>query len=652
MTKLEALQKAADIWKQMTGTDLEQEFGRIDFRFYKAKDEIREAVTLDESGVTTMLIMDHYAQDFARNLQFTVDDLINRPESVYEWVNNVKTMREVLHQTDLVAERDGFIQRLNDALKHSGCLTKEVLELMKDHEELGFIRRDALRAIKTELEIHQFHHGEPSKESPKFNSGIYQVINVNSLLALMANTPISGITLFMIYDSSHPESSHFAFSFRNGETLTLLVDKPEYDNPEQKHWRRNPGRDMERRVFRMRFPYQLLDIQWDEKGHLYVPRSNGLVKYQVEAVKMWEIKDLPADQIIWVIMMFDLIVEQYWKSNFKAKELAYTGEMLHYPNALPESSALQKLSNYKTIEVEKLDVGDVKEGQINFGCKSPQSNLWMEERYGNQVNPEIFNVLQEEGKPKELLMDKAGTISNLTEKREWGKLEVECKTIALSPTHYGTRDRLVRDYKWIARRNLAIAVGELAKKEFEETEEKVKAEYFAKVKANVENLKKAVVEGKLKSTYIGYDSNNSFTIGGGRIEMKGNILHRNDEKNKSIFGRFRTWSDFILSGGTHPTTRWKFLCIDRGVTATHCVQFGVSTAAAMAAVCGCKVEELPPVLQHFRTEDPYHGNSILNDVDPMEWMPKNPWRKIHWDVYLFFSANAEKEWKKKYGNQR
>jgi hypothetical protein len=293
---------------------------------------------------------------------------------------------------------------------------------------------------------------------------------------------------------------------------------------------------------------------------------------------------------------------------------------------------------------------NVKEGEMTFRCESPQSNLWMEQRYGPQVNPEIFNVLHEEGEPKQLLLDKAGTIQNVTTSTEFfTRGKIETKINALSPTHYGTKTQILRDYKWMARRNLAVAVGELADKEYEETHKEIEAWYFERVKANVENLKKAVVEGQLMSTYIKWDSAPGFVIGGMRNEAPTNILSRSDkEKIESIYGHFYETSGFVLSGGQD---RWKHKCIDRDVFARSCVKFRVTTSAAMAAVCGCKVEELPPVLQHFRTEDPYHGNSILDDVDPMEWMPKNPWRQIKWNVFMFFSANAEKDWRKRFAKK-
>ncbi len=47
---------------------------------------------------------------------------------------------------------------------------------------------------------------------------------------------------------------------------------------------------------------------------------------------------------------------------------------------------------------------------------------------------------------------------------------------------------------------------------------------------------------------------------------------------------------------------------------------------ALALLAGCKVDELPIYLQYWYPEKSYVGNSILDDLDPLEDI-ENSWRK-------------------------
>ena len=140
----------------------------------------------------------------------------------------------------------------------------------------------------------------------------------------------SGVSLNLI---RHPDGyqSYFCFVIRNGGNLFVLTDVPEYSHPLQGMMSRRPDRELDRRASRNWFPYDLLGIEYNEEsGRLYFKQTEqrGLVAYQHAALPLKPIAELPPPELVWVSMMFDLIVEKFWRRGYKAPQLSYTAEML------------------------------------------------------------------------------------------------------------------------------------------------------------------------------------------------------------------------------------------------------------------------------------------------------------------------------------
>lgn len=66
-------------------------------------------------------------------------------------------------------------------------------------------------------------------------------------------------------------------------------------------------------------------------------------------------------------------------------------------------------------------------------------------------------------------------------------------------------------------------------------------------------------------------------------------------------------------------------------------------------MCGCEVKDLPDILQYWNKLKMYSGNSILSNVDPMEWVVENPWKKLNLNVDVFLSKTAYNQLRKAEG---
>jgi len=49
---------------------------------------------------------------------------------------------------------------------------------------------------------------------------------------------------------------------------------------------------------------------------------------------------------------------------------------------------------------------------------------------------------------------------------------------------------------------------------------------------------------------------------------------------------------------------------------------------------------MPIFLQTYLKSELYGGNSILDRLDPMDWVPTNPWRKVNFNVIFYFSKRG------------
>ena len=69
------------------------------------------------------------------------------------------------------------------------------------------------------------------------------------------------------------------------------------------------------------FPYDLLGLQYDEEaGRLYFKQAEGtaIAPYQSDALPLRKVSDLPANEVVWLVMMFDLIKERLKRGGGKS----------------------------------------------------------------------------------------------------------------------------------------------------------------------------------------------------------------------------------------------------------------------------------------------------------------------------------------------
>ena len=598
--------------------------------------ELDQSLHLDATGLTTAMTLLDYIHTYAAETKFSIADILNGSSAIAEAADLVCSINALEKDPDIFAALQAFSSGLIDMAtrtfgREAPADLPEQAALVPD---MAFYRLNALHAIQT-LRRDQFLSGETGKTKPfHLNEWVCEFININSMIAAAARQPIDGMTLVLIRDRDIPEYSYFGFLVRYGENVVFLSDRPQFNNPGQKFQRRSLGKDLRRRINSLFMPWHLLDINFDKKGIPRVSRDTGskIVPYQESAHQLCRMVDMGTGHLIWCLLMTDLIHKQVVCKEWKAETLSYTGEMVAVSTALSDRIGEKLIPvNYAPQFFAPLERKDVSLETISdrFGVKPTGCRAWLEKLYGPQVNPSILDVVTPIAPTASLTADNSALALRV------GILEADYTLKTLAGDEYGTLAEVEKARIWTARWNYARAIFALAKEDYKKNHEEVETWYRERISTNLPAIAQAVAEGKLMAPD---------QIGDGAFGFKVADEPRN-----------------ILSFNA-PDGYWlKYTCIHSGYSAQYDTFYGVgetsaigteaiclspSTPVALALLCGCEVVDLPIYLRHWYQNEPYRGNSILDDVDPMEaFHNQNPWEEFPARIQIFLSKKTLARWK-------
>ena len=627
--------RALQAWIDLTGVDVE---GRSWTRarncpwhdVTSVTKDVSESRELDPTGVTAFMLLRGLLEEYLRDLKVPCYDLILKPKSVEDVLTPMRELRDLLESPQVVEVIEDFQSLIQKAALQYGvkgtCL-KQLDTLLADKATLAYVRRDALRSIQT-LEAHQFVQGKTDPVPLKFNPDVHEFWNVNSLLEAMRAQRVPGITLCLIRDPEDVLFSYFVFAIKNGENFTILTDKEYEAHPDFRRMTRSraKAREFERRTERHRFPYELLELEATPDGkELYAKARTALVPMNAKAVALRPIRELTADEFVWLVLMFDLIRERYWKDAVKLPELSYTGQMVVEPAALvgPQGSLVRD-GTYKPLELAPVCSKDLtpKNLKPQWEHKPVGHNHWMIDRYADKVPEEVLNPVGDNAAKQ--LVENAQSLGVPVERDYMGS-EKALKVRTLQPTMFGTRETIERDRLWIARRNQTTVVQRLAEAEFEREKDTTIAWFVDAIRLRREFLLNAAARGELVLPSV--DRYSGFRYG---LDAKDrNVAKRHYERHSALWG---IEGKFSLSEWDRTKGYWT--CSERPeIIATVVTDLLPTCPEALAALLGFQmVESLPWPLQHWCPIEPYTGNEILDRLDPEDWALDNPWNKIRFGV--------------------
>lgn len=667
---MQNLTKALDMWKQITGVDPQSSkmyFSHSDV--YSMNQELRKSLLYDPTQLATALLLKHYLEEYMSSRKINMKVLLDDFDEAMKTLYQCKDLRLMLQSEDITAQLELFRDSILKGLAHNQVDKQETLDYAQSEVNLAYLRRDALRSINS-LTHHQFTYGKPETDKPVMYKQVHQYWDVNVLIQ-NARKMKSGISLNFIVDPKADES-YFAFVYRNGDRIGMLCDKPEYAHPLQKDSgrARYEGRKFNERIESHQFPYSLMDIAYGDNGRAYAnqKKDSTEISSNRHVIPMKRVKDLEPNETIWAIMMFSLIEDKIFKQGFQAPELSYTGSMVRVNAAeQPETT----ITVHNTLELPYLTVDDVLSNDMVDEWKQAPSghNEWLIQRYKDKVPAALLNMTTDQERsvylfPKHLGSDSSldyivprlqnamltledpsykpsydiiqATDVELQKNVSWSmdrkRFLKKAEELAKQNTSdIGSAKEIISNMRFMARYNYAKIVQLEADNEFAEREKEILDWYRQALRNNLPNLLYAVAHGQLVVQAVE------------EIKKDGSLVNLLPKE----INHYWHGGVALHSGANRHDNR--YMCIVNSSPATLTALFSPRSIEDVARLCGCAVNQLPDVLQHWSGKQYSGGNHLLNRLDPLDWVIRDPWQKMNLDVCVYFSKTAYNELRKKEG---
>lgn len=618
--------EALRLWVTVTGVDPDKDsFTLGDWNIRSINDRIRTAQDIDASGLTTFLFLRAVARDYVSQRTVNALELIESQEETLASLSDMRALITTLDDPRALEEVGTFQRMLRDMADEQGLLA-QTAALIEDLSDIATIRLDALYGAET-LRRDTFRFGARRAEHLRYNKRVLKFWNVNSLVRALEVQPEDGISMCLLRDPDVIEYSFFAFAMRDGDNVSVWSDVESQAHPLQKFMSRSRmrARRLEERAEALRFPYQLLDVVFDDEGKHARPDTSGtaLVRTNIEAVAIAPLEMLPPDQILWSLMMFDLLRYQT-----HSEEVSMTGEAVFLALSGNRQKAIGPVEPLAAEHVTKAVICEQLQDTENRSDLPTGANDWMDERYSGRVNADLLNVFSS---TREGVM-RIGTSGALVKQ---GPEEGHLRTIeGLSPMAFGSVEEMEHDRVWIARYNQAKAVEKLAKEEFERRREEITAWYEKAVRKNLTFFVDGACRGRIEVPH-GNRTFGSTDTSPTENAIRWQRFSKGEEPSHWSDAHSLTTSLYVPQP-RHRGLRIPAKCIISGEIASVWTKFRPRMADTLKMFVGGAA--LPDVLQHWCSEAPYGGNSILSRTDPMDSMIEDPWRALKFEVILGLSV--------------
>ncbi len=664
-----------------------------------------ESIASDPDGaVLVALELSRLVTEAAANVTFTAEEMLRDSAGVAAKMEALRFIQSVANEPEIQGLLAECRQTLRAAATQVGAGGR--IEETLANESIGHLIRTAQAQFRS-LRAHQYAQGGSRREQFCLNEWIYAFRSMHELVEALARQPVDGLTLCVVVDPSIAEYSVFAWALKTGATLTILSESNGLSHREQKHSRRNPGRDFERRSSGSFYPYSIFDFKETKTasgsgsqlrisgmfkdGKAPSGKSTALKLHDVASHRVRLVRDLEPAEITWLLLIANLIHREYWLTQKRLPELSYTGEMTTSPDAVPlaltqageggllltgvnEPLQVQIAEDYQPLALKPVAADVLKqEGEKGENWGGPSDvggrtgrNDWMVHRYENNVAvenllplPKNQRALLPAGKnPGALALSMDGAVttkSKFIEARSWAGGAMGYSLASFDPSGlYGTKSEIERERFFAARTNQKAAIQALADREYAERAPEIVTWFQDRVRANARALKEAIARGKCEiPTLMPAETKSGESSFHNRTETRlMNILSRysvnpaDEEPHYSIGLSQRTAS---LHNGITKKASWSWKCVEENDTnANAFAVFQPIDSAGLAFLAGVKVDDLPEPLQHWRTENRplgYVGNFILDLIDPVENM-RNPWTRLTFAVDVRFARRTYQRWVK------
>ena len=587
------LQEKLDLWVKITGVHPDQKHFTIklddslsSFDIKHMDDRIKDALSYDETGLFAEAYLIVYFRKYLQSCKMPLADITDPVNK--EFIQDVSLLQEELSKSTACED---ILEVSNNAMAFYDL-----------HQELDIfdaieLRTSAVKCMDS-LHLFQFKKGDTLADSFKVNKTVLMYRSLNDVLYGAVNGTIDGVSLAYIRDDKKLTDSYFAFVIKNGDNLYILTDKPVYKTPTQKDMHRCPGRDMSDRIDSNWFPYETfsnLDVSdlWNS-GRYGVSENDTSLTTDERAAKLGTFSDMNKNEAFWTVMMLSLIKDKFYKGSLPELDISYTGYMIALPENKDNETAIAIQKNLPILILP--EVTDPITTELKYDSEPTHDNDYLIDMYAK-----LDDI------PEEIEVD------------PWGiSTAPAIDPLVLNTSDCFTTEQAAYQQQWIARYNLAAKIKRLNAKDYADNHKKIHEWLYDKISTNLSY----VIAKHLQSKFVSHitQKQSAFDpITGCDKYMNFSRIQTFDKwYNESNENRHH--SDFLFSGSHRHYNKSDYLGID-GNKPCAVITITIETAAELASVIGCNVQDLPIQLQHIGMLYSYAGNNILYNLDPMDFVP-------------------------------
>lgn len=299
--------------------------------------------------------------------------------------------------------------------------------------------------------------------------------------------------------------------------------------------------------------------------------------------------------------MISMIKDKFYKE-VPQYELSYTGSMIQ-TNKIEASEYALAIRN--ALPAMKLhDIASI-DDTADCGCENEYTVLnYIVDRYKDHVDKDLLNVIADTD--EYALIDKKYTYND-------GLLSSDVfhpvKAFDLSAT-CGTKEEIEADQKWMARYNYAAQIQKLAEDDYEQHKQSVSLTVGNKIIPRTREICKSFVKGELSNCAR--------------------------KQTFSIWYNGSTGADYKFGYNCY-SNKSDMKCTFSGKAPSVALVIEPKNVDELAFVCGCKKEELPEQIQHWKKGTRYCGNQLLYRLDPMSFKVSDPFQKMTFKIVILLS---------------
>lgn len=571
-----------------------------DYDIYEMNNNLNNVMKYDINGVYTNIFMKEYLKQFLNRRTIPILNYINNKDETIEYLNKCYKLNESFKDNEINERK--ILDEYDKIIKFYNLNKKEELNIF----DICYIIINSKNNI-SKLNTIQLKRGNNFKiNKPKILKDIYMIDNIDMLINSINNIDNNFISLVFIYDSDNTASSYFSFVIKNNNNVYLINDKPDYKHPNQKYMLRCQGREISDRINKTFFPYEITNIDIYNKYSVGI-NSDNLIKKD-KWIKISNLSNLPIEESLWIIYMFNEIENKFFKNNYQCNELSYGGGMIQSNLLLNKETNIMLYDDYDKIMLNKID--------------NPENIELDYERNSQHLFDDIIDIFKDKVDKNNINLI-GNSDSKEIELHDENELFSQYKSeyLILNINDFGTKESIEYRQKWLVRFNFAKEIDRLSKEDYDKNRNNVSSWYYSSILNNIDNI--------LKSTIF---STNDFEF------KKDTFNHWRDNYH---FGKNRT---FIGQN----TCRYTSSFSDNNPSIVF--EIRPKNSKDISNILNIDIKDFPIQIRNWNKKERIcKGNQILENLDPCDWVIHDYWYRFGGTIDILMTKTEYNDLYKKYG---